>query len=88
MYTSILLALTFKNLRELQEWQRDNGVNVDRVFFTTDGDLQYFPFCADFGPMNMGMTYRFINLLNQKLADAKRQVTSILGLFYLILGLF
>ena len=36
----------------------------------------------------MGKTYRFINLLNQKLADAKRQVTSILGLFYLILGLF
>ena len=38
-----------EKLRELQEWQKANGVNVDRVFFTTDGDLQYFPFCADFG---------------------------------------
>jgi hypothetical protein len=33
----------------LQDWQKANGVNVDRVFFTTDADLQYFPFCADFG---------------------------------------
>ncbi|EKX48042.1 hypothetical protein GUITHDRAFT_106124 [Guillardia theta CCMP2712] len=61
-----------EKLLELQEWQRANGVNVDRVFFSTEGELQYFPFCADFGPMNLGMTYRFILLLEQKLQQCKK----------------
>ena len=60
-------------MRELQEWQKANGINVDRIFFSSDGELQYFPFCADFGPMNFGMTFRFIQMVSQKLAEAKRQ---------------
>ena len=26
----------------------------DRVFFSIDEELLYFPFCADFGPLNIG----------------------------------
>ena len=44
--------------------QRENGVNVDRVFVTAPEELQYFPFCADFGPMNFGMTYRCTHALH------------------------
>jgi hypothetical protein len=45
-----------EKLKELQEWQKQNGVNVDRVFFTADGELQYFPFCADFGNVSFCST--------------------------------
>eukprot|EP00286_Rhodomonas_abbreviata_P010800 CAMPEP_0181318240 /NCGR_PEP_ID=MMETSP1101-20121128/16902_1 /TAXON_ID=46948 /ORGANISM="Rhodomonas abbreviata, Strain Caron Lab Isolate" /LENGTH=453 /DNA_ID=CAMNT_0023425699 /DNA_START=239 /DNA_END=1600 /DNA_ORIENTATION=- len=62
-----------EKLRELQDWQKANGVNVDRIFFTGGDELQYFPFCADFGPMNFGMTYRFCKMLNAKIEQAKRQ---------------
>eukprot|EP00287_Rhodomonas_sp_CCMP768_P009957 CAMPEP_0196727112 /NCGR_PEP_ID=MMETSP1091-20130531/8181_1 /TAXON_ID=302021 /ORGANISM="Rhodomonas sp., Strain CCMP768" /LENGTH=454 /DNA_ID=CAMNT_0042069653 /DNA_START=222 /DNA_END=1586 /DNA_ORIENTATION=- len=62
-----------EKLRELQDWQKANGVNVDRIFFTGGDELQYFPFCADFGPMNFGMTFRFCKMLNSKLEQAKRQ---------------
>jgi len=60
-----------EKLTELMEWQEKNGVVPDRIFFTLDEDLQYFPFCADFGPMNFGMTYRFMKLVEENLEAAK-----------------
>lgn len=53
--------------------QRDNAKNGDRVFFCADDELQYFPFCADFGPMHFGMTYRFITMLRTTIEQAKRE---------------
>lgn len=53
--------------------QRDNAKNGDRVFFCADDDLQYFPFCADFGPMNFGMTFRFICALRATMDQARVQ---------------
>mmetsp|Transcript_15097 Transcript_15097/g.37794 ORF Transcript_15097/g.37794 Transcript_15097/m.37794 type:complete len:613 (+) Transcript_15097:111-1949(+) len=61
-----------EKVQEIQEWQRNNAVAGDRVFFCPDSELQYFPFCADFGPMNLGTTYRFICMLRVKLDQAKR----------------
>ncbi|EAR91113.2 tyrosine phosphatase, putative (macronuclear) [Tetrahymena thermophila SB210] len=38
-------------------------------FFNIDQDLQYEPFFADFGPHNLGNTYRFVTELEHLLAD-------------------
>jgi len=38
-------------------------------FFCIDNDLVYEPFFADFGPINMGMTFRFITELEKLLND-------------------
>jgi len=37
--------------------------------FTTDRDLVYEPFSADFGPLNLGMVYRYCKTLSAKLND-------------------
>jgi cell division cycle 14 len=39
-------------------------------FFNIDNDLVYQPFFADFGPLDMGKTYRFITELEKLLQDA------------------
>jgi len=39
-------------------------------FFNIDSDLVYEPFFADFGPLDMGKTYRFITELEKLLQDS------------------
>jgi len=39
-------------------------------FFTIDTTLVYEPFFADFGPLNLAMTYRYCKLLEAKLNDS------------------
>jgi len=41
----------------------------DAFFFNIDNDLVYEPFFADFGPLDMGKTYRFITELDKLLQD-------------------
>ena len=36
-----------------------------------DEDLVYEPFCSDFGPLNLGMTYQFCSKLERLLADPR-----------------
>ena len=38
------------------------------LYFTTDNTLVYWNFFLDFGPLNLGQTYRFCELLNRVLA--------------------
>lgn len=38
------------------------------MFFGTK-DLVYEPFFADFGPLNLGMTYRFVTELEKLITD-------------------
>ena len=38
-------------------------------FFNTDDVLVYVPFCDDFGPMNLSCVQRFVEILEQKIAD-------------------
>jgi len=40
-------------------------------FFSIDQMLVYEPFFADFGPLNMGQTYRYCKLLQKYLSDPK-----------------
>jgi len=40
-------------------------------FFNIDHDLVYEPFFADFGPLNLGMLYRFVIELDKLVSDAK-----------------
>ncbi len=54
--------------------QKSSYANSDRLFFSPDDELHYFPFCDDFGPMNLGMTYRFICMVRSRLEAAKKQV--------------
>mmetsp|Transcript_2199 Transcript_2199/g.5157 ORF Transcript_2199/g.5157 Transcript_2199/m.5157 type:complete len:464 (+) Transcript_2199:159-1550(+) len=60
-------------LKELEEWSRRTGIKPDRSFFSTDSELLYYPFCADFGPLNFANVYRFCQTVNQKLAQAKQE---------------
>ena len=38
-------------------------------FFSTEGSLEYVPFCDDFGPMNLYTARRFCDALDQKLSE-------------------
>ena len=40
-------------------------------FFSIDNELVYWNFFLDFGPLNLGQTYRFCSMLNSKLADSR-----------------
>lgn len=44
-----------------------------RVSCSTDSELLYYPFCADFGPLNFANVYRFCKIVNTKLAQAKSE---------------
>jgi cell division cycle 14 len=59
-------------LRQLEEWSKRTGVKPDRVFFSVDSTLLYYPFCADFGPLSFNCVYKFCTMLNEKLAEADR----------------
>eukprot|EP00802_Teleaulax_amphioxeia_P027692 Tamp_29122.p1 GENE.Tamp_29122~~Tamp_29122.p1 ORF type:complete len:226 (-),score=32.09 Tamp_29122:106-726(-) len=63
-------------LRELLEHRKKVGLE-DRVFFSIDEELLYFPFCADFGPLNIGCVSRFIKILNEKLAKYPKEGKSV-----------
>jgi cell division cycle 14 len=40
-------------------------------FFSIDNEMVYWNFYLDFGPLNLGHTYRFMQILNKKLRDPK-----------------
>ena len=40
----------------------------DAVFFTVDKVLNYEPFFADFGPLNLSKVHRFCEIVDAKLA--------------------
>lgn len=60
--------LYFTSLRKTS--QRRHSQNFQ--YFTIDNTLKYQPFFADFGPLNLGLLYRFCCLLSDKLADAEQ----------------
>jgi cell division cycle 14 len=45
--------------------------NPQKHFFCIDNELVYWNFFLDFGPLNLGQTYRFCALLNNKLSDPR-----------------
>jgi len=57
-------------LEELLQRSRERGVKPDRTFFSTDNLLLYYPFCADFGPLNIACIYKFARLLQSKLEES------------------
>ncbi|EKX31349.1 hypothetical protein GUITHDRAFT_166905 [Guillardia theta CCMP2712] len=57
-------------LEELLQRSRERGVKPDRTFFSTDNLLLYYPFCADFGPLNIACIYKFARLLESKLDES------------------
>ena len=59
-------------LREVIELRKKEGRD-NKVFFTIDDELPYFPFCADFGPLNYGCVCKFTRMLNEKLATCSKQ---------------
>jgi cell division cycle 14 len=38
-------------------------------YFTVEGEFQYEPFFADFGPLNLALTYRYCRLVDKKMND-------------------
>merc|ERR1711998_357529 len=45
------------------------AINSECHLFNTDNELIYEPFFDDFGPVHMGMLYRFCKMLKDKLDD-------------------
>lgn len=45
------------------------GSTLQSHFFSIDQELVYEPFYADFGPLNLGMTFRYCKMLEAKLKD-------------------
>lgn len=43
----------------------------DKHLFSIDNELVYWNFFLDFGPLNLGHTYRFCQMLNNKLKDPR-----------------
>mmetsp|Transcript_48649 Transcript_48649/g.75945 ORF Transcript_48649/g.75945 Transcript_48649/m.75945 type:complete len:528 (-) Transcript_48649:58-1641(-) len=41
-------------------------------FFTCDFPKQYYPFCSDFGPVNLGVIVRFCDMLRTKVKAVKK----------------
>ncbi|GMH39216.1 hypothetical protein BSKO_07114 [Bryopsis sp. KO-2023] len=64
--------LYFVYLRRLEQ-ARTSRIAAANICFSIDNELIYEPFCADFGPLNLGQTYRFCHKLRQLLQIAKRQ---------------
>ncbi|OQR95436.1 dual specificity protein phosphatase [Thraustotheca clavata] len=52
----------------LREVPRTNG---DEIFFSVDRQLVYVNFYLDFGPLNLGQTFQFSQILNRELSKAK-----------------
>jgi cell division cycle 14 len=46
-------------------------------FFTMDKVMRYQPFCADFGPFNLGMTHHFCEVLKELMLSHKNKQTKI-----------
>lgn len=44
-----------------------------QIFFTVDHVLLYQPFFGDFGPLNLGCTYRFCQMVKEKLENPKNE---------------
>lgn len=40
-------------------------------YFTMDKVMRYTPFCADFGPFNLGMTHHFCEVLKELMSSPK-----------------
>jgi len=59
-----MLAGDKSKLLQLEAFQDE----IDRIFFTVDEELVYFPFCDDFGPLHIGHIHKFATKLNAKLA--------------------
>eukprot|EP00928_Gymnodinium_smaydae_P097769 TRINITY_DN8934_c0_g1_i1.p1 TRINITY_DN8934_c0_g1~~TRINITY_DN8934_c0_g1_i1.p1 ORF type:complete len:430 (-),score=83.19 TRINITY_DN8934_c0_g1_i1:88-1377(-) len=56
-------------------WLTDSGEHSlrdtpDTHYFSIDDVLVYEPYVYDFGPVDLGMTHRYITLLQSKMADA------------------
>ena len=52
--------------------ETDIGVEyVKPIYFSIDDHLLYNAFCADFGPLHIGHTFRFAILLHELLGNAK-----------------
>ena len=45
-------------------------IREDFTIFTTENKLSYFPFCDDFGPMNVGSIIKFIGMLDEAIGSS------------------
>ena len=67
----------FKSVEIIKErlyWVSDKNPpknQLNAFFFNVDNDLVYEPFNADFGPLDLGKTYRFVTELDKLLQDPK-----------------
>ncbi|KAK9823515.1 hypothetical protein WJX72_003342 [[Myrmecia] bisecta] len=52
---------------------RRSPIAASSILNCIDSELVYEPFFADFGPLNLGQTYRFCQRTNAMLQDAERQ---------------
>ena len=44
---------------------KDPGLDEGLQYFSMEKKMRYMPFCADFGPFNLGMTHHFLLVLDE-----------------------
>ena len=45
--------------------------NIHMFYFSSDFHEHYEPYCADFGPVNLSVVYRFCELMNERMNDLR-----------------
>ena len=67
-----MLANSIPIIKDKLYWISDRQApknQTNAFYFCIDQDLVYEPFFADFGPLNLGHTYRFVTELEKLLTD-------------------
>eukprot|EP00287_Rhodomonas_sp_CCMP768_P009720 CAMPEP_0196717644 /NCGR_PEP_ID=MMETSP1091-20130531/1007_1 /TAXON_ID=302021 /ORGANISM="Rhodomonas sp., Strain CCMP768" /LENGTH=369 /DNA_ID=CAMNT_0042058063 /DNA_START=113 /DNA_END=1222 /DNA_ORIENTATION=- len=65
--------LSFAAHKDDQQTSDEIRSHPDLFFCSTDLHESYFPFCADFGPVNLGMLFKFCEFLRGVLNDQRIQ---------------
>jgi len=71
LYTIIPGRLSFTAHRDDEHTNEQIYRNVQMFYFSSDFHEQYEPYCADFGPVNLSVIYRFCDLLNERMTDTR-----------------
>ena len=58
---------------EINKHQMQNNNSQKSIYFTTDNSLIYTAFFADFGPMDLGITFSFCQSLIDTMKNANKE---------------
>ena len=63
---TILTGSNFACLHLIRSANATETLEISCHVFTSGEEFSYFPFCDDFGPMNLGQAFKFIDVIEEK----------------------